>query len=62
MNREQLQWVYDTIDKAIMLDNYVLVCEQCPDKDNIPCREAFCSEVKRELMIMIKNVGKTEKL
>lgn len=59
-NKKELQWIYDTVDKTIMQDNYDLTCDHCPDNSNTPCREAFCSNIKRELMIMINNFSETE--
>jgi hypothetical protein len=57
------QYVFDTMQKAILMDNYNLKCEHCPYSPIVKgnCRAKFCGEIISSLRRELERCQKKEK-
>lgn len=56
LTQDQIQYLYNLLDKSLEEDNYDLTCIYCEyGKLQMNCRAKFCNELKRTLQLMMES-------
>jgi hypothetical protein len=52
--QDELQWIYNTIEKALLEDDYDLVCRHCLGRLIGNCRAIYCNNIKTRLRQLVE--------